>query len=281
MKKFAVPVIFAAVVIFTTVVCDAEPSAIVIDIKQGTAYYEAGEKKDQEIAPADFIEAGANIRLDPGTEMILNYFAPGIREEIKGQGIITVGNEGSETAGDSEISRSETDYTPRLEQVAESENTDQNQADQNEAKNSIDILRPKHSVIRSPAPVFRWKAAEDASTYALSVSDVRGRLCFFMITRSTEFAYNKPNLVRGQTYGWNVSAMAGGKILATGQGDFSILGQDRLNEVVQAEKSIQEKYPKDSSELLTALAMLYHGYRLNDEAAEIVRTLYQKYPENF
>lgn len=275
MKKFAVPVIFAAVAIVATVVCHAEPSAMVVDIKKGKAYYETGEKKDREISPADFIETGENLRLDPGTEIILNYFDRGSREEIRGQGLITVGNEGSETAGDAEIIRSQTDY-PCPKQIAESE---QNETEQNNDESTIDILQLKHSVIRSLRPVFRWKAVQGASGYALSVFDARRRLCFFMITDSTEFVYNRPNLIRGQTYGWNVFAMAGSRLLPEGGGDFSILAQDRLNEVVRAEKSIREKYPDNSSELLIALAMLYHGYRLNDEAADIVRSLYQKYPE--
>jgi hypothetical protein len=91
---------------------------------------------------------------------------------------------------------------------------------------------------------------------------------------------SKLDLTRGEQYWWMILAMAKGRILAKGEGQFLIMTQENEANVSKAEVIIEKAYPEDSAESLISLGLLYQSYELYDDAVNVVKKLNQRYPQN-
>lgn len=267
----------------TNTICHtAEDTAMVIDIKNGKAYYEAGEKKGQEVTHMDFLTEGDQIRLTPRTVLILNYFASGLREEMAGPGSFTVGKSSSKREDDVITKADRIDYLPPKSAIRKGDiqQTGAVVLRTVGGLSKITILSLSDTAVRSAQPVFRWQPVEGAETYKLRVFDVQDKLFFEITTDTTSFTYSKSDLHRGDQYWWTVLAMARGKIFAKGEGQFSVITEESLEKLIQAEREIIKQYPQESTESMVSLAMIYENHELFDDAADIFRKLHEKYPHN-
>ncbi|MDM8549734.1 hypothetical protein QUF72_06645 [Desulfobacterales bacterium HSG2] len=292
MKKFVSAAIAALfVILISSSVCFGKDAAMIVDLR-GKAFYESG---GQQIILMDFLKTGDEIRLKPGAVLILNYFASGIREEITGPGSITIGIEQSSKEGNVNVSCSKTDYLPP-KAVLSREDVQQSGATAFRGLGDPDkivilgdpdkivILGPADTAVRSH-PLFRWKSVRRAESYRFRIYDAQKSLYFETKTFETKtkeinFSYDKLALNEDEDYIWTVSAMRAGKVLAMGNGEFSVLNKKNLEELIRAEKKIKTAFPEDSAELLISLALTYRHYKLYDEAAEIVGKLERLYPGN-
>ncbi len=94
-----------------SMICSAQDVAMVVDLKKGRAYYETGDRQSREVILMDFLKTGDKIRLEPDTVLVLNYFDPGVREEISGPGNITVGTGSAGESNTAKVIRTETQKT--------------------------------------------------------------------------------------------------------------------------------------------------------------------------
>ncbi|QTA93174.1 hypothetical protein [Desulfonema magnum] len=282
MKKFAVTVTGSILMIFiSSMICSAKDAAMVVDLKKGRAYYETGDRQAREVMLLDFLKTGDKIRLEPDTVLVLNYFLPGVREEISGPGKITLGTDASEKEGDVKIIASKTDYLlPKT--LLGREDVQQSGAvvlRGDEQSHNIVILRLADTAVRSSQILFRWQPVKGAGNYMLKIYDTLGSCCFQTTAKENRLSYDKSDLKPDELYSWKVSATANGKT-SEGGGAFFILDQKTLDKVIRAEKKIRSECPKDSDELLTRLAVIYRYYELNDNAADMLRELHRRYPRN-
>jgi hypothetical protein len=255
---------------------------MVIDIRNGQAYYETGEKKGTEVILMDFLTEGEQIRLTPQTILVLNYFASGLREEVTGKGSITVGKFSSKKEGDVVVKGNRVDYMPPRSVLnkADMQQTGAVVLRKDRGLSKITILSLFNTAVRSIWPVFRWNPVKEAEIYKLRVYDVQDRLYLEITTDKTSFTYTKSDLIQGEQYWWTVLAFRKGKILAKGEGQFSIITEEDLEKVIKAERGIKEQYLQESTESMITLAMIYQNYELYDDAVNIFLKLHKKYPQN-
>jgi len=281
MKKSEVPAMIAAfLILVSAAVCSARDAAMVIDIKEGKAYYEAGEEKGRELMLMDFPKPGDKIRLESGTVLVLNYFATGVREEITGPGKITIGNESSRETEKVRISRSEPDYIPPKSKLNREDLQQFGSSPFRDADpGGIVILRPTDNTAVRSRPVFRWIPVKGAESYHLRIYDMLEKPCFHAETEKSSFSYDKSDLIPEEIYEWTVSTKAEGNT-ARGKGTFTILGRERLDKMLRSERRVRERYPENSDELLVILAVIYRQYELIDEVADMIRELHHRHPRN-
>jgi hypothetical protein len=285
MKNYRIVVWIGFLVCLTTSVMGyaAEDVAMVMDILHGKAFYQAGNKKGKEVVLVDFLTEGDKIKLAPQTTLILNYFASGTKEELTGPGTITVGKDSSKTEGKIVVKREKPESIPPKLQVskAELQQFGATQVRQSEIKDGkMTLLSLKDSNTRSTQPVFRWQPVEKAETYWIMVSDFHNTRYLNVETKETTLTYPNSDLIRGTDYEWIVLAIAKGRIIATGEGGFSILTEASLKELERDEQAVKQCYPEETAGQMISLAILYQNYRLFDDAVAILRELRQQYPEN-
>ena len=284
MKRWGFTFVICIFVFLMTIMSyAAEDVAMVMDILHGKAFYQAGNKKGKEVVLVDFLAEGDKIKLESKTTLILNYFASGTKEELTGPGTVTVGKDFSQTEGKVGVKRDKPDYVPSKLQVskADLQQFGASQVRRYEMKDGeVMLLSLKDSNTRSTQPVFRWQPVEKAETYWLVVSDVHNTRYLNVETKETTLTYPKSGLIQGKDYEWIVLAIAKGRIIATGEGGFSILTEASLKELGQDEQAIKQLYPEKTAGRLISLAILYQNYRLFDDAVAILRELRQQYPEN-
>lgn len=318
MKKSVIRLLVIILMIFTgTVVCPAQDTAMVVGLQNAGVFYESGEKEGQEVMLMDFLKPGDKIRLEPHSMIILNYFEPGIREEIIGPGRITVGTGASREAvsmenitvrsgaaketgtinhlkpglrekvsaketGIPKIVRTKTHKLPPkvflLKEDVQQSGAVPLRGDGEEFR--ILILGLANTSVRPSVPIiFRWKPVKGAELYHLRIYDLANNLHLKTGTKETSFTYEKSDMKCNEVYKWRVSASVHGKTYE-GNGSFSVLSQDSLKKLIQAEEKIKAECPEDSDELLTRLAFVYRYYELNDESAEKLRELHRRHPWN-
>jgi hypothetical protein len=318
MEKSVIRLLAIILMIFAGAdICPAQDTAMLVGLQNAGVFYESGEKNGQEVMLMDFLKPGDKIRLEPHAMMILNYFEPGLREEITGPGTITVGTGASKEAvsmgnitlrsGTGKESDTINRFKPGLREDVSAkeistvkiirtkthklppkvfllkEDTQQSGAVPlrgGEKEFPIIILGLANTSVRPSVPIiFQWKPVKDAKRYHLRIYDIGNSLHLKTATKETSFTYDKSDLKCNEIYTWRVSASAHEKTYE-GNGSFSILSQDSLKKLIQAEEKIKAECPEDSDELLTRLAFIYRYYELNDESAEMLRELHRRHPWN-
>jgi len=285
MKRRRLTLVLGVFILLTTItICSAaEDVVLVMDILHGKAYYETGAKKGKEVVLVDFLAEGDTIKLAPQTVLILNYFVSGIKEELTGPGSITVGKSASQPEGAMVVKREKSEYIPPKSAISRAELQQSGAAALRGGKKDSQITLDSldYTDVRSTQPVFQWRPVEGADTYRIKVSDAQQEILKLDVeTAETNFTVDKSGLIRGEEYCWIVLALAKGKIVAKGEGQFVILTEERLKEVERAEKAIEMQYPQEAPGRLISLAIAYQHYGLLDDAAAILRKLHKAYPEN-
>ena len=282
MKIFLTKAVIVFFLMFTAIAISfAQDTAMVIDLKQGKAFFETGSRKGQAVMLLDFPEPGSRIRLEANAVLVLNYFASGIREEITGPGKFRIGKDFSKKLSGVKISKSETDYLPP-EAMLKKEDVQQVGADVlRREEGEIAVFVPADMAFRSSSRIsFRWQSVKGAENYVLRIYHMtEDTPCFETKVSEPRFVYGKPGLKAGGVYKWRVSALANGKDFE-GEDSFSILDKKTLNKVIRAEKKIRTECPDASDEMLTRLAMIYRFYDLNSDAADMLRKLLRRHPQN-
>jgi hypothetical protein len=256
-------------------------AAMVVDQTGGSAWYRSGDREGKSVELMDFLLAGEKLELGAGATLVLNYFASGRREEVRGPGTITVGP--SASGGLEGVRIQVTTLDPLLKDVVASSSQHFGTVALRNLSGPTDGLvldRLCNTAIR-PGPVhLGWGEVSGAKTYHVTIESARkGKLKEWDaavpgIDMAGDF------LVYGESYTWTVTALAGARTIATGQGRFRVISQEKLTNVEAVERYIFKALPKGSTEALVALAQLYQKYELNDEARAILLKLEREHPDN-
>lgn len=259
----------------------AEDAAMVVEVKSGQAVYNSGDKKGSEVALMDFLAPGVQIKLNPDTVLILNYFASGAREEIHGPGIVTIGNDKSGIKG-AKVQSEKVDYLPQTA-MNEGEGGHMGAVVLRDIGGPKDEVLPvglKDTAVRSLPLKFQWVQVPGADEYSLSVTDSRGSGVISEKTKASYFEAQDMDFEKGVEYTWSVEALSGREVMGEGGGSFFLLPDEQVQHLALSEKYIQNTYPEDSMESRVARAMLYKKYQLNDEARVVLLELRKKQPLN-
>ncbi len=267
--------------------CHAENKAIVLNVS-GRAVCEFTVeqedktivKKTKEVAIADILSEGDKITLESDCILKMNYFSTGVQEELAGNGTITVGEKGSQQVKGNLSIKNQKVFSfgerkvPIRKEDLQKFGVDMLRGDEDAAKtgSEIRILRPADTAVRNNTPEFKWKAVKDVKKYVLDINDRR------IITDLLYYnADSSIGLEPGKSYLWSVSAENKG---AATLYRFKILSEKEAGEVAQWESDLRKKHAENSPELLLSQTLLYQKYSLNDDAADMLSRLSEKYPDN-
>lgn len=140
------------------------------------------------------------------------------------------------------------------------------------------ILRPRDSSVLNQQPLLRWHQVEGASTYQVKV--IGPGVNWTQQTSATEIVYSgKQSLQPGARYWLIVKTYQGQSSKQEGNSGFSILDQEKAQEVSAAAEEIKQKQLSKPAEAL-ALAHLYRSNDLNAEAIDLLETALADQPES-
>ncbi|OLT62985.1 tetratricopeptide repeat protein [Moorena bouillonii] len=132
------------------------------------------------------------------------------------------------------------------------------------------ILRPRDSSVLNQQPLLRWHEVEGASTYQVRV--IGPGVEWEQQTSATEIVYSgNQSLQPGARYWLIVKTDQGQSYKQEGSSGFTILDQEKAQEVSAAAEEIKQKQWSKPAEAL-ALAHLYRSYGLNTEAIDLLET---------
>lgn len=258
----------------------AQDTAMVLDLRQGKAFFESGSRKGQELMLLDFLESGSEIRLDADAVLILNYFASGIREEITGPGKIRIGKDSSTKMSGVKIRKSETACLPPKAMLKKEDVQQVGSGILRGKEGEIPVFIPADTAFRSAPILFRWQSVKGANRYFFRIYNmVEEKPRFETKVSDSRFTYEKNDLKAGEVFIWRVSALARGKDFE-GEGSFSILSKKTLDKVTQAENKIRTECADATDEMLTRLALMYRFHGLNRDAADMLKKLLRRHPRN-
>ncbi len=263
-------------------------SAMVLNILSGKAQYCSEERKGEIVQILDFLAKGEQLNLEGDARICLNYFESGIREEIRGNGRIEIGTEQSEPFGNLQISNSKAFEMPgkaimEIRDLQHVGTTVLRSAVRNiPMKNEILDIQPltlTDTNIKNPHPIFSWNTVTGADHYRIRLTDTSDDLQWEIDTKDP-FKKYAGHLKNGELYWWTVLAFANNRIIAKGDGQFSLLSRAEIEKIEAAEQTIVRNFPYSETERLLYHAMLYRQYELFDDLTLIVRSIYKKQPKN-
>jgi hypothetical protein len=142
-------------------------------------------------------------------------------------------------------------------------------------------VTPNRTAVRRPPILFSWRPVTGAEAYEFVMADANGNTVVTAKNRVPQITYTADDLEAGQEYAWKVTARGRDSVLAEGAGRFFLLRPAALNKVGQAEKDLQARHGSlEAQASLTARALLYQKFQLNDEAREVLTKLRQAHPGN-
>ncbi|NEP24576.1 hypothetical protein [Moorena sp. SIO3I6] len=140
------------------------------------------------------------------------------------------------------------------------------------------ILRPRDSSVLNQQPLLGWHEVEGASTYQVRV--IGPGVKWTQETSATEIVYSgKQSLQPGARYWLIVKTDQGKSSKQEGSFGFTILDQEKAQEVSAAAEQIKQKQLSKPAEAL-ALAHLYRSNDLNPEAIDLLETALADQPES-
>ncbi|NEN94408.1 MAG: hypothetical protein F6K50_02350 [Moorea sp. SIO3I7] len=133
------------------------------------------------------------------------------------------------------------------------------------------ILRPRDTFLLNQQPLLRWHQVEGASTYQVRVTGPGVE--WNQQTSATEIVYSgKQSLQPGARYWLIVETDQGKSSKDEGVFGFTILDQEKAQEVSAAAEEIKQKQLSKPAEAL-ALAHLYRSNDLKTEAINLLETI--------
>ena len=283
----------------------AADAAMVVEIVRGEAQYSGGPKEGQGIQLMDFLSQGDVVTLLPDTVIVLNYLDSGNREQVTGPGRITVGAASSEAQDGATIETSQAAFTPPTSLVSSpgsgqfgavtlrgtgisssrppmtdpmKQRLDQYKRDC-VGPDKVAVTNLYQTATLSRRPVFQWAAVPGAQSYIFTLFDSSGQKLMDQKIDTNSFEVPEPGLVAGTRYRWSVQALAGNKEVASSWSEFWVLTGEQRQKVEADEKKIKDR-GGDSTETQIALTFMYQSNKLFDMAADTLRGLAAKYPNN-
>jgi hypothetical protein len=256
--------------------------AIVMDLK-GKATFDTGDKQDRAVELADCLYAGDRIDLASDAELILIFSAGGTREEIKGPGVIHIGETGSRIEDPTaSIRRSDLDYLPgdAVVDLGLRYAATPLRGDADLRPDAVRLLSLCETRTRHVSPEFRWREVDGADGYRIALFDANDEQILQTTTDAPVFRLPRTVLERGATYCWAVAALDGDETGAAEAACFSVLSAQQLENVERMEKKVKITFPGDHPEKWIALALLYQKFELFDETADVLGKAAEKFPEN-
>ncbi len=256
--------------------------AIVMNL-QGEAMFTTGNKQDRAVELAECLYPGDRISLESDAGLVLIYSAGGIREEIKGPGVIQIGETGSTTENQTaSIRRSELDYLPddAVVDLGLRYAATPLRGNHRPEPGAIRLLSLCETGTRFAAPEFRWQAVDGADGYRVTIFDADDEQILQAETDAPVFRPQHTVLDRGAAYCWVVAALVGGETQSAGAACFSVLPAQQLETVERLEKRIRTRFPDSHPEGWMALALLYQKSGLFDETADVLAAATKQFPEN-
>ena len=276
----------------------AEDAAMVVDLKGDQLSYVGGDLAGQGIVLMDFLAAGDRVEIKAGTTVVLNYFASGVREEISGPAVVTIGTEGSRKEGEGAIKSEKVAYLPPQSQTTKGDSghvgaTVMKSSDSShvgsillrstgrEMSDEVAIAPSSLSstAVRNAPLIFRWQPVNGAEKYQIAVK-VGQEEILKTSTDKTAYTFEKSGIPRGVEISWSVEALAGDKVIGRGAAKFYLVALPKLQEIADSEQAMAKEFPGESIEGLIARVMMYKQYELNEEARELLLKLREKYPRN-
>ncbi len=136
-------------------------------------------------------------------------------------------------------------------------------------------LSPFSEAVRDGRPTFRWRPVEGADSYRVFVRTGEGApLWNEDAGKRTEFPWpaGRPPLQPGGRYSWQFAALVAGRYKASAWDSFTVLGESQQRDIAKLERDMR------NSPL--ALAAVDESYGLYDDAAEQIRNLQARFPED-
>ena len=263
----------------------AEDAAMVVDLKGGSARFAAGPRQGRQVELMAFLVRGDKIQLEPGTTLVLNYFASGLREEISGPGSVVIGLKSSQK-GNAAVKSVKVDYIPARARTAPREAERAGVVTMRSGPRAlplskeIQVLEPVRTAVRALPVRFVWRPVSGVGAYEVTLTDSVNNTLYSRNVADVVDICASPDLPRGRELNWRVETRVEGGLPARGGGAFYILSPAQVKEVAHAEAYIAKAYGPGSTEALVARAMLYTKYQLNDEARFVLLTLKEKQPKN-
>lgn len=268
----------------------ADYAAMIMDQTGPKSRHASGPLAEKPLEPMDFLYEPDTVSVPQGATLVLNFFETASREEITGPALIKITKGRSEMVQGkpAQIKREALDYLP-----------DKGKIDLASAQNfgnvaframlgtkpkeptKIQVLSLLNTVIRpGTAPSLRWLPVEDADSYTAVLRDgTKKELAASPLSEGPWFP-DAALLAPGGQYTWTLTALKKGQPLASAEGSFGLLSEEE-NRTLRAEaKRLAARHSGESTEGRVALAMLYQGYGLKDDAAEILLTLRRQNPDN-
>ena len=147
---------------------------------------------------------------------------------------------------------------------------------------SIALTSPYNTIIRTSRPSFSWIAAREFDDYILNLYDSNG-LVWSRTIKGNLFDYpvNEEDLVPGQSYFWNVEGVELIDNEKSDNQEFSVITDDKLNEVAVQEELIKESFADDpeSSSFHSVLGAYYINQGLLQDAINEFRSVSEMNPD--
>lgn len=278
------------IIVILPVFCHAlDDSAMVLDIPAGGVYYDSGDQKGKSVQILDFLSSGVRLKLENNAKLFLNYFESGIREEIHGSGILEIGTAKSHASTTLLVKNEKAFELPGkavmdIRDLQHMGTTVLRSAGAREKRHNelgkIIPLTLSDTNVKNKHPVFSWRAVKGAEKYRIRLSDASDALQREVEIRETSWRYEKNDLADGELYWWTVLAFSSERIIAKGEGQFSLLSKDELKEMEEKERRISRQCADSEMERMLYLAILYQQYDLLDDSIGILKTLHAEHPEN-
>ncbi len=286
MKKASLHILLALVLIACAPVLASGYVAVVMDVQRESLL--ASSEAEYPLLVLDFLGESDMVRVPENAVLVLNYFAPGMRERIEGPVTLRATSSGSEIleqAGGS-VERAHLEFIPSpasMESVhirnygstAIKGRTIQRDKDFKPVFPVSTALRPGAS------PVFSWNAAPGAGDYVLRVRNQKDEELLAQQVAATSFALAEALFAPGETYWWRVTALCGDERVASDEAFFRVLGASLLAELEEKERAIALFFPQGGTESQAAHALLYLEYGLHGEAAPLLKQLKTRSPARF
>lgn len=143
---------------------------------------------------------------------------------------------------------------------------------------------PYNTMIRTVRPTFLWNTNEFFNFYKISLSDNSGVIWEKKVSGTIlTFPENEKDLIRGESYSWNIEAGELPEIKKSDMFKFSIMSEEKSKETDLQENEIRKSLSgeDETSSLHSVLGAFYLNQGLIHEAISEFKTLAEMIPESF
>ena len=285
---FQVFLVFCIISVFVVSHASSD-SAMVLNIENGEVLYESGHQKGMHVQILDFLSQGDRLKLKGKSKLFLNYFESGIKEEICGEGILEIGNAKSHFTDTLKVKTQKAFEMPgkaimNIRDLQHVGTTVLRSAGFSKKKQAelikIEPLTLIDTNVKTKHPIFSWQAVDGAELYRIKIFDFSDHLYQEVDTSNSSWVYKKNDMVNDKLYWWTILAFSNDRIIAKGEGQFSLFSKNEQNEIEEKEQAILLQCSDSKVEQKLYLAILYQQYDLIDDTVSMLKSIYAEQPEN-